>query len=346
MNLQHLHKFFFFIIIVLLSFTSCKDKLVEIDIEDPNVPTNPFDTVNYDPVVFLSQTLDSTTFPGIHHYILSESCNRPGCHDGTFEPDFRTVQSSYNTLVKHEINKNYPVDPIPYRITPGEPESSMMWRRITEHNPPNFELMPSSGDPLPARQLEIIENWILAGAPDLFGNLSDEVNLSPVSTGLVAFLPESNDERVDDNRNSTYKPFTAPFGENIELWFGVVDDVNLIDLQEDVFNALGNLKEGNTLSYNKMMLSDNPYNFNNAVEFDLDVSPFPEFYTSFYSDPFPLQIPYYQNITFNPADHGFEQGDLVFMRFYVQDNDHPTPTEIPTTSSQQFLQTYFSFYIQ
>ena len=343
---SHLHKYIFFIIIVFLSIGSCKDKLVEVTLDPPNPPTNPFDTINYDPVNFLSQPIDSTTFAGLHHYIFSTSCNRSGCHDGTFEPDFRTVQSAYNTLVKHEINKNYPVDPIPFRVTPGDPESSMMWKRISEHNPPNFELMPASGNPLPDRELELIENWILAGAPDLFGNLPDEVNLSPESTGVYAFLPDSNNERVDDIRNSTYSPFTAPFGENIHLYFGVVDDVNLIDLQEDFFNTLNDIVEGNTLDYNKMMLSDNPYNFDNAVELDLSVPQFPQNYPSFYSDPFPLQIPYYQNIIFNPADHGFEQGDLVFMRFYVQDSDHPTPTEIPTTSSQQFLQTYFSFYIQ
>ena len=34
------------------------------------------------------------------------TCANSGCHDGTFEPDFRTVGSSWNTLVNHPVIAN------------------------------------------------------------------------------------------------------------------------------------------------------------------------------------------------------------------------------------------------
>lgn len=329
------------LLFVIVFAFSCKDKLTEITLTGDPPPTNPFDTIDYNPNNFVNQPIDSTTFAGLHYYIFSSSCNRSGCHDGTFEPDFRTIQSAYNTLVKHPVSRNYPAEPLPFRVTPGAPDLSMMYRRITIHDP-DFELMPSSGSKLPDREIELIRQWIEDGAPDIFGNLPNEANLTPVSPGLLAYLPGDNDARIDDDRNSTYSPFNAPFDKDIHLWFAVVDDVNILDMV-DVIN---NVKLGNTLTYNKMKLSDNPYNFDNAVELDLDVPLIPKIEPFFFGEPFPLQIPHYQNIVFNPADYGFESGDLVFMRFYVQDDDHVDPTEIPTTSSQQFLHTYYSFYLQ
>ena len=73
---------------------------------------------------------------------------------------FRTVQSAYNSLVFHEVIKNTANDDFPYRVTPNDASLSMMYKRVSEHQPPNFELMPSSGIPLPDRQIELIKNWI------------------------------------------------------------------------------------------------------------------------------------------------------------------------------------------
>ena len=39
---------------------------------------------------------DPISFAALHNNIFSTTCANSGCHDGTFEPDFRTIESSYN----------------------------------------------------------------------------------------------------------------------------------------------------------------------------------------------------------------------------------------------------------
>src|SRR5262245_28034848 len=60
---------------------------------------NPYDTINYNQNAVPDVPVDSSSFLGIHKYILSVKCAVSGCHDGSFEPDYRTVQSAYSTLL-------------------------------------------------------------------------------------------------------------------------------------------------------------------------------------------------------------------------------------------------------
>ncbi|MCB0618974.1 MAG: hypothetical protein KDC41_09780, partial [Saprospiraceae bacterium] len=63
--------------------------------------------------------------------------------------------------------------------TPGEPAASMLYHRLTIQNPPNFERMPASGNPLPDNLLQLIEEWIENGAPDIYGNLPMQTSAQP-----------------------------------------------------------------------------------------------------------------------------------------------------------------------
>src|SRR2546426_12312209 len=62
-------------------------------------PTNPYDGVNYNTDTTTSPSPDPNTIVGLHKNIFFPRCAKSGCHDGTFEPDYRTVQSTYATLV-------------------------------------------------------------------------------------------------------------------------------------------------------------------------------------------------------------------------------------------------------
>ena len=86
----------FFALIVV---QSCEDSET---FEPAPVPQNPFDTIT-PPSPPVTTPIDSSTFLGLHEYIFSTTCAVPGCHDGHFEPDFRSVQSSYNTMVYHVV---------------------------------------------------------------------------------------------------------------------------------------------------------------------------------------------------------------------------------------------------
>lgn len=50
-----------------------------------------------------------------------------------------------------------------FTVAPFDPDASKLWRRVTHDNP--HERMPLGLSPLDQRQLDIIRNWIEAGAP-------------------------------------------------------------------------------------------------------------------------------------------------------------------------------------
>ncbi|MEO1451605.1 MAG: hypothetical protein AAFV07_18895, partial [Bacteroidota bacterium] len=100
----------------------------------PILPDNPFDPYRPDSVVqgdnsHIGEVPDC--FAGLHATIFAPTCANSGCHDGTFEPDFRTIESSYNTLVYHPIIKNDPQGQYTYRVKPGSAEQSVLWNRLT-----------------------------------------------------------------------------------------------------------------------------------------------------------------------------------------------------------------------
>ena len=324
---------FLFSIIVLIIY-ACSETSSEVTIE-PTPPENPFDGIDYGEGTMPGMMPDSNTFLGLHTYIFSSSCNQPACHDGTFEPDFRTVQSAYNSLVLHPINKNYDLaidgrDPLPARVVPGDPDQSMMWHRLTMHNPPNFELMPSSGLALSPGKIALIEDWILNGAKDIYGNEPMPTSHQPFSFGVLAYL---NNFRIDTIRpGSPFNPFQTLDNQEIELWFGYLD-----------YDLDGNFQFGNTLTHNKVQFSTNPFDFSNAVELDLEVMATPRLVNSIFSQFDPNEFPYYQRVIFNPNDLGFSSGDLVFMRSFIKDSDHDEVTENPQDDTQVALQLYFGF---
>lgn len=315
---------------------ACSETTSEVTIE-PEAPENPFDGIDYSTGTNEMMLPDSNTFLGLHTYIFSSSCNQPACHDGTFEPDFRTVQSAYNSLVRHPINKNYDLaidgrNPLPYRVAPGEPDASMMWHRLTIHNPPNFEQMPSSGIALSQAKIDLIETWILDGAKDIYGNEPMQTSHQPFSFGVLAYL---NNFRIDTIRpGSPFNTFQTLDNQEMELFFGYLD-----------YDLNGDFKFGNTLTFNKLKLSLNPFDFSDAVELNLEVLTTPILLNSIFSQPDSNEFPYYQRVSFNPSDLGFSVGDLVFMRSYIQDEDHDEVTENPQADTQVALQLYFSFKI-
>ncbi|MEM1319907.1 MAG: hypothetical protein AAGG75_06590 [Bacteroidota bacterium] len=327
-------KLFFYILGFGLLIAACEDSTSTTDLPGPETPFNPFDTVNYDETMVPTTPVDSNTFLGLHTYIFSTSCNLPACHDGTFEPDFRTIQSAYNTLVYHPVKKNFPVDSVPFRVTPGDPALSMIYRRLTEHNPPNFERMPSSGIPLPEENIALIKNWIEAGAPDIYGNLPELSSTQPVCYGLLAYNEAG--ERIDTIRGSfLYNPFrVSPSDGKITLWFLFADQT---PEGETVF--------GNELTYNKLRVSAD-VTFRSSDEFSMQIPFIPQLVNSAFSQPIAQVVPYYQNVTIDPFALGYGVGDIVYLRTYVQDSDHDEPTEIPENDTQFAIQTYFAFSIQ
>lgn len=141
-------------------------------------PANPFDDPKNKPP--LSNNNDTLlpldNFAGLHQRIFKPTCSNSGCHDGTFEPDFRTIESSYTTMVNQPIIKNNPAGAFQLRVVPGNANASVLHERVVRDIDGISGIMPLSVDPnsdWPARKTEYIAAivaWINAGARDMFGN--------------------------------------------------------------------------------------------------------------------------------------------------------------------------------
>lgn len=144
---------------------------------DPQLPDNPYsdnsiptsDTTN----IVQHDTIPEGSFAYLHQKIFSPTCANSGCHDGTFEPDFRTIQSTYNSLVNKNALKTDPNVAITKRVLPFSPQGSMLWYRLNNFMPNTSGIMPLVTDPnsdweaQKSVYLQQIEAWIQAGAPNV-----------------------------------------------------------------------------------------------------------------------------------------------------------------------------------
>jgi hypothetical protein len=140
-------------------------------------PVNPYDQIEDPNQETEEETeLDPTSIMGLHANVFRPTCANSGCHDGTFEPDFRTVQSTYNTLVNQPIIKNDPQGTFSYRVVPGNVAASQLVARLEYDIDGTSGVMPLAVEPdsdWPVKRQEYIQHlkdWIAAGAPDPSGN--------------------------------------------------------------------------------------------------------------------------------------------------------------------------------
>ena len=87
-----------FVLLITATFFSCK--------KEDQAPANPYDSVDYSTNTNADPNPDPNSIQGLYKNIFQPRCANPGCHDGTFEPDYRTVQSTYTTLVYKTPIKN------------------------------------------------------------------------------------------------------------------------------------------------------------------------------------------------------------------------------------------------
>jgi hypothetical protein len=313
----------------LVILNSCrKDEVV--DRIEPDEPANPYDGVDYGSNPNLIP-IDSASFLGIHQTILSTKCAQPACHDGAFEPDYRTVQSAYNTLVYANTVSNNQAGDFTYRVLPGDTAMSWLHERITTDDPV-LGRMPLY-DTLYPHQISNIEHWILHGAEDIFGNSPIFPDYEPTFFGVLAYENDTTGMRLDTIRDTEISAIHLPQNTDVELWFGLYD-----------IDQNGTSLPGYDFTYNKIKFSDNPYDFAGVAEYSMNV----ENALTPFLGPLPFggggQGPYYHSYTINTSN--FVMGRTYYMRVMVQDTDHSSPTEIPENGTQIYLMTYFSFIVQ
>lgn len=196
-------------------------------------PENPYDSINY--VVVDNPSVDDLpegNFAWLHGKVFLPTCANSGCHDGTFEPKFLTISSSYNSLVNHGVISNDAGLTFDYRVVPGNVDASLLHERMTVFIPNTSGVMPltteteSDWDELQAFYIGQIENWIAEGAPDMFGQLPGAAGADlPPQVDGIAIFPAGN----------TATPYTRDPDEVgvspiqvdatlLDVWLRVLDD--------------------------------------------------------------------------------------------------------------------------
>lgn len=294
--------------------------------EEPFV--NPFDDPSLQPPDTTTQSaaFDLNTFEGLHHYIFRPTCANSGCHDGTFEPDFRSVESSYNTMVFHPIIKNDTLGTYTYRVLPGDPDKSVLYQRLLVDIDGQSGVMPLSVDPgsdwltEKAEYMDAIRQWIVDGAPDIMGNLPVEGNQLPRLSGVVGFAGGSS---VPLEREPGNGPIEVPLGTtDLELWFAFDDPETPSD----------------SLTHNKVKFSLNLNAFDGAPTNSLSIMP-PLTEAGYFGTP----VQYTHRIQFNVSS--YPAGTVLFARSYIRDNGLDI-IELPNEGSANYIKGYSAIVIK
>lgn len=304
----------FLFVSLILMLESCKKEVV--------VPENPYDKIDYGNNVVPTDTLNPSSIAGLHKNLFLTKCAVPGCHDGNFEPDFRTVQSSYSTLVYAPIKKNNATNTFTFRVIPGDTAFSVLYERITNCCFVNADdRMPQDniGTALPASDINHVATWIMNGAKDINGNTPNRPDQEPVLSYYVAagsdFTTElsAQNNRVD---SIIYNPFLVPANAtSFYIAPSVVDDITPLA----------------QIQYNKLFLSTSIDNFSGAVQLTATFINIPN-----QSPVWLVSVPTTNLI----------HGTQYYMRYYVNDGTHLENTEFPKNNSLEYYKTYWSFIYQ
>lgn len=272
---------------------------------------NPYDsitkTTKNPPVI---KEIDSSTITGIYTFILSKKCAIPSCHGKMFEPDFSSVEASYNTLVWHKVIKNDVLNTFTYRVVPRDTSYSWLHERLVTGDS-ILGRMPRYAPPLTNREMYHINKWIMNGAKDANGNTaSPKPNNNIFVQEIIAYDDKYN--RCDTARASYYSAFKVPYNKLLHFYFYVYDVETKVDKFLD----------------NKVRFSTDPFDFSKAIEVNavLDTT--------------------YHIWKMDINSNQFTKGKTVYVRYSGRDTDHSTPIEFPTNTTQSFYIDHYSFIVK
>lgn len=312
-----------FLVVSLLVFQLSCRKVKEED-------KNPYLDWKTDEVLYVGEDnleINEHSIAGLHYHIFSKTCANSGCHDGNFEPDFRTIESSYNTLISHDAIKTDPDNPqFIRRVVPGESSKSMLVHRLKHNILSNSGIMPLSVDPdsdwkeKKDEYIKRIEKWINDGAHDVLGNKPGSTDNPPQLQGMIAF---ANGSATRLNRMSKYGAVPVPQGTTtLKLMFAYSDDKTQV----------------NQFSVNKIRFSITPLDFPVQNERSMTLQ------SAYNEEGLFGSTTYYHTVTFNVSELG-NQGDVIWLQTIVSDNVNGE-TLIPSPYSIFNYKTFFALVLQ
>lgn len=290
---------------------SCKKQIT--------LPDNPYDQINYGDSTTVEDTLGPNSITALHRDIFFPKCATPGCHDGNFEPNFLTVQSTYSTLVYHPLVKTDSTGYFIYRVHPNDTARSWLHERLTTDDSV-LGRMPLYSNPLSQDEMDRINNWIMNGAPDLFGDKAVFPDVQPsipyyfaLNNFTDAIVVSDEYHRIDSVQ---YNPFITQPDSGFYIFVNVTDDST--DISD--------------MSYNTLKLSTDKNDFSNATE-----------YTATYYNLGGVTEEYWYLYI---STSSYSPGDTVYMRYYTNDGKHTENVEMPSDEDAIYYHLFWSFYVK
>lgn len=297
-----------------------------------NEITNPYESI--EPITVDNPDVNdipSENFAWLHGKIFGPTCANSGCHDGTFEPEFRSISSAYNSLVNHEGISNDDQNNYSYRVVPGNAQSSLLHARLTINIPNTSGVMPLVVDPNSdwnensSQYIQAITNWINNGAKDMYGQSpgDGQSDFPPQINGLVIFPSGNTTNPYERDPESVGITPIMVDATAIDIWVQVSDDntpAEQLSVNEFRFaESLGDLNNASPQLYNydnsllATNFSGNPVNFTHKVTVDLS---------------------------------SFDSGSTFFLRSYFNDGIQEYTTEIPGEGSNPYITAIFTMQVQ
>lgn len=283
---------------------------------------NPFDgsDVNQDTVRLEIIDPEPASIAGIYQNVFRPTCANVGCHDGTFEPDFRTMESAYNTLVFQDPIKND--GNYSYRVDPGNPMGSVLMARLEDRLTPAMPIQLEPDSDWPEKGDEYIANireWISQGAPDITGAIRKKNYPAPILLGAAAKAEQNWLTRLGG---------TGPLL--------VSDSLNSLAFY---FSFRHELIDPRQFTFNRIAFSSSPSEFDSlALELPLEILGQSERYRGFYGD----EVEYTHRVVIDSLNFFNNEVNQWYFRVYVQDDRNPV-TEIPTDNGIFYIKSYMSF---
>lgn len=277
--------------------------------EVPDETPNPFANAGNSTTNTNKDSLDPSSFAGLHKQIFAVKCAVPLCHDGSFEPDFRSIESAYGNLVYHKVVKNNSQKSFTYRVIPKDVANSWLIERLITEDPV-LGRMPLYANPLDETEMQHIKDWINAGCPDVNGNPAIFPNLQPQIKSRFAL--NASNERIDTSYDGRFPaPFIIPPGTTFNLGVQVEDDSTDITKLKNI-----------------------------SFQFSYDAN---DFSNALIKTP-TLTFGSFILVSLNSSD--FQLDKQVYFRFCCQDEHHSSPSEFPTNTSTYYFKDYFSFIVK
>lgn len=295
--------------------------------KDEVTPINPYDDIDNTIQDDSTAIDDSSSIVTIHRDILLPRCSTPGCHDGAFEPDFRTISSSYSTLVYQPIIKNNDSNQFKYRVIPFNSIESVLHERITNCCFVNVnDRMPQDliGTPLPDRDIERIKDWIEAGAQNYMGDLPVYPNFEPTINNFSLYdasdYPKTG--TVEKYSANKFREDTTTGGSKLLLDTGL--SVFMIVKIEDDSTAEADLQN---------------VQLNFSLQQDKFESPFKTVAGTYYDASTPKW-----HFIFD-IDNTIPTNTTIYIQVVANDGDHPFNTENPSYISSNYRKRFWSMKI-